>query len=266
MHAPRGAHAPDRHQRRRRTGRGPDRSLDRRYHRLSLKSRPPREEDMTKRTWLSPWPLPGGRAVARSAAQLAAGDPATNFVFADWVTGMNSVTDIAFLQRRPGGGHPQDRAVMVVSPDGRSLKRMAANMTVDSGSEKGLLGVVLDGARQPLPLRLDRHRQRQQAPGLQGPGRRRRHVTVDLDNPAGHRGPGGPGQPRRRRPDHPQGPALHRRRRHRRQRHPAAEQVRRLPQQGQRQDPARQPGRHHPRRQPAGRRWPWSPAAPPGPA
>ena len=35
--------------------------------------------------------------------------------------------------------------VIVVSPDGTMIKRMAASITVDSGSEKGLLGVVIDG-------------------------------------------------------------------------------------------------------------------------
>src|SRR4051812_8635162 len=86
----------------------------------------------------------------RAQAQLAAGDPAGQFSMSDWASGLNNATDVVFL--------PDGRAVVtrktgeaaVLAADGSVLQPMAFKFTVDSGSEKGLLGVVRDPASGDL--------------------------------------------------------------------------------------------------------------------
>lgn len=78
-----------------------------------------------------------------AAAQLEAGEPASGFELGEWVTGVQEVTDIAFLQdgravitRKMGG-------ITVVTADGK-VQKEDQSIEVDDGSEKGLLGVVRD--------------------------------------------------------------------------------------------------------------------------
>src|SRR5262245_27214250 len=79
-------------------------------------------------------------------AQLAGGDPATQFSLTTWLAAVNAATDIAFL---PGGravGTRKTGEVALVGADGTLLMPMAFRFQVDTGSEKGLLGVVADAA------------------------------------------------------------------------------------------------------------------------
>lgn len=77
-------------------------------------------------------------------AQLAPGDPATNFAITDWVTGVANATDIAFLKDGRAVITRKMGQVVVVDRTGAIVKDPAAMFTVDSASEKGLLGVVRD--------------------------------------------------------------------------------------------------------------------------
>jgi glucose/arabinose dehydrogenase len=85
-------------------------------------------------------------APALALAQLEPGAPASNFTLAPWLDGVNNVTDIAFLKDGRAVVTRKQGEVILVGLDGRVLFRPAAQMTVDSGSEKGLLGVVSDDA------------------------------------------------------------------------------------------------------------------------
>jgi glucose/arabinose dehydrogenase len=76
-------------------------------------------------------------------AQLAAGEPATNFTMTDWATGLGEVTDIAWLKDGRAVVVRKSGQIHVASPDGKMVQ-MGASITVDTESEKGLLGVVVD--------------------------------------------------------------------------------------------------------------------------
>jgi MYXO-CTERM domain-containing protein len=78
-------------------------------------------------------------------AQLEPGEPATTFdLNADWVTGVEEATDIAFMADGRAVITMKAGAVAVTDKDGKILKNPAATFAVDAGSEKGLLGVVRD--------------------------------------------------------------------------------------------------------------------------
>ena len=79
-----------------------------------------------------------------AVAQLAAGEPTTNFDLTDFITGQADVTDIAFLSDGRAVITRKTGQVLVVDRAGAIVKNPAAMFTVDSASEKGLLGVVRD--------------------------------------------------------------------------------------------------------------------------
>jgi MYXO-CTERM domain-containing protein len=85
-----------------------------------------------------------GLAQGQARAQLAAGDPANNFVLQNWVTGINNATDVAWLKTGRAIVIRKTGQVAMLDWQGNVINPMAARLTVDSRSEKGLLGVVVD--------------------------------------------------------------------------------------------------------------------------
>jgi glucose/arabinose dehydrogenase len=79
-------------------------------------------------------------------AQLAAGDPANLLTQADWITDLPAPTDLTFVADGRAVITLKSGEVVVASADGKTLKRAAGMFTVDTASEKGLLGVVRDDA------------------------------------------------------------------------------------------------------------------------
>ena len=85
------------------------------------------------------------------------------------------MTDLAFLSDGRAVITLKQGEVVVASPDGMTLKRAARAFTVDSGSEKGLLGVVRDDADNLYfyastgPTDADKHRVCRRAPPPTGP-------------------------------------------------------------------------------------------------
>src|SRR5688572_11221423 len=132
-------------------------------------------------------------AVPRTGwAQLEAGEPATNFDMADWLSGVNNVTDIEFLKDGRAVVLRKQGEIIVARPDGTVLKRPAAMLTVDSASEKGLLGIAIDGADNIYLYAstgndaLNKHKVYKARAAADGT------VTVDLDNPIVSMGLEGP--------------------------------------------------------------------------
>jgi glucose/arabinose dehydrogenase len=80
----------------------------------------------------------------QARAQLTAGDPADNFVLQNWVTGLNSATDVAWLNDGRAIVIRKTGQVVLLDWQGNVLNPLAASLTVDTASEKGLLGVVVD--------------------------------------------------------------------------------------------------------------------------
>ena len=77
-------------------------------------------------------------------AQLEAGDPADGFELARWASDMREATDIAFLSDGRAIVTRKTGEIAVLHHDGAVQQATAARVEVDSGSEKGLLGVVVD--------------------------------------------------------------------------------------------------------------------------
>jgi glucose/arabinose dehydrogenase len=77
-------------------------------------------------------------------AQLAPGEPLAQLQFANWVSNLGGATDIVFLPDGRAVVTRKSGDVAVVGKDGMVLQAMAYKFTVDTGSEKGLLGVVAD--------------------------------------------------------------------------------------------------------------------------
>ena len=179
-----------------------------------------------------------------------------------FVTGATSATDIAFSADGRALVTRKTGQIVVRHADGATAEiAYPFGGTLDTGSEKGLLGVVADPdvaenrafyfyvSNGPTA---DKHRVYRAVLGEEQRYAHGRPGSGDRGVPRLRSGPGRTGQPRRRRDVHPRRPALRRRGRHRSQRYAADQQVRQLPQQGERKDPAREPRRHGPRRQPAG--------------
>jgi glucose/arabinose dehydrogenase len=117
-----------------------------------------------------------------AAAQLAPGDPATQFQLTDWGTGLNAATDIAFLADGRALVTRKTGEVVLLAADGSVLQPMAGMFTVDTGSEKGLLGVVRDGDALYFyastgPTNADKHRVYRAHLGADN------KLTVELDKP-----------------------------------------------------------------------------------
>ena len=83
-------------------------------------------------------------APAPARAQLAAGNPADNFVLQGWASGISGATDVAWLNDGRAIVIRKTGQVALVDWQGKVINPMAASLTVDSASEKGLLGVVVD--------------------------------------------------------------------------------------------------------------------------
>ena len=135
----------------------------------------------------------------------------------------------------------------MVDKDGMSIRNPAVTFTgVDTASEKGLLGVVRDDNDNLYfyvsngPSNADKHRVYKAQIAADGT------VTVDLDTPIVSGGLEGPAN------HDGGGMVIHKGQLYigvgdtGEQRHPTDQQVRRLPEQGQRKDPAREPRRLDP--------------------
>jgi MYXO-CTERM domain-containing protein len=83
-------------------------------------------------------------ASSQASAQLATGDPATNFALTDWMTSAAQATDLTFLSDGRAVVTLKSGIVITADKAGAVLKNPAAMFTVDIRSEKGLLGVVRD--------------------------------------------------------------------------------------------------------------------------
>jgi glucose/arabinose dehydrogenase len=118
-----------------------------------------------------------------ASAQLATGDPTNNFTLTDWVTGVNNVTDLVFMSDGRAVILTKRGLIAVADKDGNLVKNPAAMLTVDTVSEKGLLGVVRDDQDNLYlyvsngPSDTDKHRVYKGRLAADGT------VTVDLDNP-----------------------------------------------------------------------------------
>jgi glucose/arabinose dehydrogenase len=117
-----------------------------------------------------------------ASAQLATGDPASNFTLSDWITGVGNVTDLTFLSDGRVVLVVKQGTVIVADKDGNVVKMQAFNFTVDSTSEKGLLGVVRDDQDNlyfyaSTGPNTDKHRVYKGRLAADGA------VTVDLDKP-----------------------------------------------------------------------------------
>src|SRR5215467_11524743 len=81
-------------------------------------------------------------SIPGAAQTLAPGAPASTFQFTTYVSGLNQLTDFRFL--------PDGRVVMTEKTGAVKIRRTdgtvvsAGSFAVDSGSEKGLLGVEMD--------------------------------------------------------------------------------------------------------------------------
>ena len=85
-----------------------------------------------------------GGCASTAAGQLESGDPAASFDLRDWVTNVPEVTDLVFLSDGRAVITRKTGEIAVARPDGSLQAPAAARITVDSASEKGLLGVVRD--------------------------------------------------------------------------------------------------------------------------
>jgi MYXO-CTERM domain-containing protein len=124
-----------------------------------------------------------------ASAQLAGGVPNTDFTLTDWMTGIDGVTDLTFLSDGRAvitvkGGQPDGAQVVVADRNGVVIKNPAYTFTpIDTGSEKGLLGVVRDSMDNLYfyasngPSTADKHRVYKGRAAADGT------VTVDLANP-----------------------------------------------------------------------------------
>ena len=83
-------------------------------------------------------------AGGQAEAQLAPGEPSDQLLLSNWFILTVGVTDVAFVSDGRGIITMKTGEVVVALPDGTPQKRNAFNFTVDSASEKGLLGVVRD--------------------------------------------------------------------------------------------------------------------------
>jgi glucose/arabinose dehydrogenase len=77
-------------------------------------------------------------------AQLAGGEPAEGFELSTWRSGLDKVTDLAFLSDGRAVVTLKAGKAVLLGPGGVVLNPSALNLQVDSASEKGLLGVVVD--------------------------------------------------------------------------------------------------------------------------
>jgi glucose/arabinose dehydrogenase len=78
------------------------------------------------------------------AQTLAAGEPEDNFILETWAAVGSEITDLVFLSDGRAVTTQKGGAIGVFFPDGRPQVPPAMRVTVDSESEKGLLGVVRD--------------------------------------------------------------------------------------------------------------------------
>ena len=85
-----------------------------------------------------------GMLAGRAAAQLEPGEAADGFEQSTWLDGVEQPTDIVFLSDGRGVITEKGGRIRVTSADGSVLNADAARLDVDTGSEKGLLGVVRD--------------------------------------------------------------------------------------------------------------------------
>jgi glucose/arabinose dehydrogenase len=97
-----------------------------------------------RRVWSASILLGLALVQGQARAQLAAGDPADNFVLQNWATGISGATDVAWLNDGRAIVIRKTGQVVLVDWQGNVLNPLAASLTVDSASEKGLLGVVVD--------------------------------------------------------------------------------------------------------------------------
>jgi MYXO-CTERM domain-containing protein len=79
-------------------------------------------------------------------AQLASGDPAAGFQLSSWASGLDQVTDLAFLSDGRAVVTLKAGKAVLLGPAGDVQNPTALSLEVDSDSEKGLLGVVVDDA------------------------------------------------------------------------------------------------------------------------
>jgi glucose/arabinose dehydrogenase len=77
-------------------------------------------------------------------AQLADGEPAAGFELGTWRSDLPEVTDIAFLSDGRAVVTLKAGKAVLLAPSGDVLQPSALVIKVDSASEKGLLGVVVD--------------------------------------------------------------------------------------------------------------------------